>query len=304
MQKLTNVFLCSFLVIATACGSGNSGKDNKQNDTASAKKDTMEKKDSEQMGSEKDTMEKAGLKVYPIQTKDFPEAELSLEKPEKMDLEPGKVQFKFGVKNYTLKQATADANKNQLAESDKGQHIHFIVNNGPYMAKYEPSFKAEMKKGYHTVLAFLSRSYHESVKNDKAYEVQQFKVGQPDTAAKADLSKPHIFYSRPKGTYKGKDFEKLLLDFYPVNAELGQDAHKVRATINSTEFTFTEWKPYVVEGLKPGKLTVKLELLDSNGELVESKFNTVTREVTLKKGEDEMAENEEDDKSENEMKDS
>lgn len=283
MKHLTILGTASLFLLLTACGGGSSK--NKENGE-SKKKDTAQKQT-----MHANAMKKNGLTVYPIETKNYPNAKLTLEAPQASDVDTGSYKFKFSVKNYKLKKATPDAGKHNLAESSKGQHIHFIVNNGPYMAKYDTAFKATMAKpGYYTVLAFLSRSYHESVKNPNAFAIKQFKVGDPDTSMKADLSKPHLFYSRPKGTYKGKDMKKLLLDFYPVNVdELSKDGYKVEATLNgNTTFTFTEHKPYVIEGLKPGKLKVKLRLLNKNGKLVDSKFNEVTRTVTLKGGGNKM----------------
>jgi hypothetical protein len=34
----------------------------------------------------------------------------------------------------------------ELANSAKGQHIHFIVNNGPYSAHYSNNFEKELKR--------------------------------------------------------------------------------------------------------------------------------------------------------------
>ena len=56
----------------------------------------------------------------------------------------------------------------------------------------------------------------------------------------------------------------------------------MRATINDSEFMIDEWAPYYIEGLSTGEVTIKLELLDSNGELIDSPFNPVVRLVTLK----------------------
>jgi hypothetical protein len=44
-----------------------------------------------------------------------------------------------------------------------------------------------------------------------------------------------------------------------------------------------EWVPYYIQGLTPGILTVKLELIDADGVLIEGPFNEVTRTVTLLK---------------------
>lgn len=289
MRNLKTLLIACFFLGLTACGGGQSQSGNESSENDKEKKDQKEKgeasEDDEDM--REGAMMKNGLKIYPIETKNFPDAKLMLEAPEDSEVDTGSHEFQYNVKNFTLKEGTSDADKHNLAESDKGQHIHFIVNNGPYQAKYDPTFEATMDEpGYYTVFSFLSRSYHESVKNPNAFVIKQFKVGEPEKGEQADLSKPHLFYSRPKGTYKGKDFKKLLLDFYPVNVDnLSKDGYKVEATINgNTTFTLTEHKPYVIEGLEAGKLKVKLSLLNENDELVDSKFNEVTRTVTLKSG--------------------
>ncbi len=189
--------------------------------------------------------------------------------------------FNFEVGNYELGVQTEDAATRGIANSGKGQHIHFIVNNGPYSAHYEPTFSKEMEEGTHVLLAFLSRSYHESVKNPDAFWVDAVTVGEPTEPVDVDLTAPHMFYSRPKGTYAGADTEKLMLDFYLVNTSISADGNKVRATINGTEFMIDEWAPYYIEGLPKGQVTVKLELLDAAGNAIPGPFNTVERTVTL-----------------------
>jgi len=209
----------------------------------------------------------------------FEEASISLEKANVGELDSvANVDFKFAIQNYQLGEQTPTAEENGLANSAKGQHIHFILNNMPYHAYYESEFSKEIPEGNHVLLAFLSRSYHESVKN--AFLVTNLKVGDSDVEP-ADLTAPHMFYSRPKGTYKGKDTEKLLLDFFLVNTEISETGNKVKATINGEEFLITEWVPYVIEGLDKGELTIRLQLIDSKDNLIEGPFNDVTRKVTL-----------------------
>ena len=115
--------------------------------------------------------------------------------------------FNFEIDEYILGEQTNGNFEFQIANSAQGQHIHFILNNGPYSAHYTNSFKKKLSKENNIVLAFLSRSYHESVKNKDAYFIGQF------GEEKIDLSKEFLFYSRPKGTYNGADTEKILLDF-------------------------------------------------------------------------------------------
>ena len=183
--------------------------------------------------------------------------------------------FSFDVINYELGIQSLKDFDYTLANSNKGQHIHFIVNNGPYSAHYQQNITKELDKGNNVILAFLSRSYHESVKNPNAFILTQ--TGND----KINLNNEFIFYSRPKGTYKGVDTEKLLLDFYLVNTNISPDGNKVRATIQDTEFIIDEWAPYYIEGLPKGEITVKLELIDSNGNLIDTPFNPSTRTVML-----------------------
>ena len=203
---------------------------------------------------------------------DYDEAKLTLN-----GFDDSNNQFNFEVDNYELGIQTDNKFKFKLANSAKGQHIHFIENNGPYSAHYTNKFQKKLKDGNNVILAFLSRSHHESVKNPNAYVFTQIGEGE-----KIDLEKQFLFYSRPKGTYIGEDTEKLLLDFYLVNTSLSPDGNKVRVTIQDSEFLIYEWAPYIIGGLPKGEITIKLELLNSTGRLIETPFNPSLRKITLK----------------------
>lgn len=184
--------------------------------------------------------------------------------------------FQFDVIDYELGKQTEKEFGFDLANSAKGQHIHFIVNNGPYSAFYSNEFNKKLEESNNVILAFLSRSYHESVKNPNAFFLTQIGEGK-----KIDLTKDFLFYSRPKGVYKGKDTEKLLLDFYLVNTNISPSGNKVKATIQDTEFIIDEWAPYYIEGLPKGEISIKLELIDQMGELIDTPFNPSKRTILL-----------------------
>ena len=186
------------------------------------------------------------------------------------------LEFSFDVKNYELGAQTEHEFQYSLANSKKGQHIHLIINNNPYSAHYTNKFKKKLDPDNGVILAFLSRSYHESVKNKNAYIFTQY-----GDLEKIDLDKQYLFYSRPKGTYTGQDTNKLLLDFYLVNTTISKNGNKVRATINDEEFLIDEWSPYYIEGLPKGEVKIKLELINSSGELIDSPFNPSIRTVIL-----------------------
>ncbi len=192
-----------------------------------------------------------------------------------------KYNFSFDINNYDLGIQTKKEFDYDLANSAKGQHIHFILNNGPYSAQYDQNFNYKLPDGNNVVLAFLSRSYHESVKNSDAYVLTQ--IGDSN---KINLESEFLFYSRPKGTYEGLDTEKLLLDFYLVNTKLSASGNKVKLTIKQGTFThqflIDSWDAYYIEGLDKGDVTIKLELINKEGNLIETPFNPSERVVTLK----------------------
>ncbi|MBR9997514.1 MAG: phosphopeptide-binding protein, partial [Cyclobacteriaceae bacterium] len=235
-----------------------------------------------QVTSEPDEQSEKEILVSPVEdSPEFPDAILEMNSPDEYArMEPGRVQFSYDVTNYELRAQTPDADSKNCANSKDGQHIHLILNNQPYTAHYEPAFEQEVQPGHYVALSFLSRSYHESIKNPEAFILRQFTVGDAE-AEEVDLSGPNLFYSRPKDMYSGDDTKKIMLDFYLINCNLSEDGYKVRATINGHEFILTEWIPYFVEGLPMGENEFMIELIDAHGNLVDSPFNRTQRTITL-----------------------
>ena len=192
----------------------------------------------------------------------------------------GKFDFDVQGEAYQLGEQTPDAPQKMCANSGKGQHIHLIVDKAPYAAKYTSSFEHEVADGEHHLLAFLSRSYHESIKTDAASTMQKVMVKDGSITEATDITDPVLFYSRPKGTYVGKDTEKVMLDFFLGNTTLGEN--KVLVNINGEEHAVDVWQPYYIKGLPMGENTVTLTLVDAAGEPIPSPLNPVSRTFTLK----------------------
>lgn len=215
---------------------------------------------------------KLKLVVAPPATQ-FPDAKLTLDTilPNEKTME---VEYRFKVNGFELKAQTPDAGTRGCANSADGQHIHFILNNKPYLAEYNSDFKAKADPGRNIALSFLSRSYHESVKNSDAVVLKEFNMPGEDGMTAGDMSKdPTLFYSRPKGDYKKLDGDKILLDFYLLNTDLEKDGYSVRATIDGEVWTINKWEAYFIEGMELGQHTVRLELIDGNGQVVPGPFN-------------------------------
>ncbi|MFB6098693.1 MAG: hypothetical protein ABEK84_06210, partial [Salinibacter sp.] len=194
-----------------------------------------------------------------------------------------------GVTGVQTKTARAD----KIANSSNGQHFHVIVDNQPYLANYEagtPFDLGTLEPGAHTLVAFASRSYHESVKSQQAYDLVNFYVQEKSGTFMLGPKEPAIIYSRPKGTYSGAAAERIMLDFYVHNVELSKDGYKARYTISDAQgnevasITLTEWAPAFVTGLSSGTYKVNLQLIGSDGAVVPGPFNDTTREITVKTG--------------------
>lgn len=224
---------------------------------------------------------------------EFQDAQIAIGKinAEAQGADSVKVSFAFDVKNYELKSQTSDAGGKQCNNSDKGQHIHFILNNQPYAALYEPKHEVVLAKNTeHYLMVFLSRSYHESVKTPGAAAVHHFKIDENGKVQKMDApTTPMVFYSRPKGDYLGKDTENLLFDFYVWNTTLGQYGNIVKAEIKGdgldTTININTWKPQFLKNMPMGKSSIKLTLVDTAGNKIDGPVTEVTREFTLAKDE-------------------
>lgn len=201
-------------------------------------------------------------------------------------------------------------------ETHTGNHIHVILDNQPYEAYYNLDREFELRNvadGEHTLRVFPSRPWHESYKNEGAFQMIKFTVKnggadtskptttaegntmagptpegkqmQPTTAGPVDPKKPLLTYSRPKGEYKGTDAAAIMIDFWLANAKLIGDGgeYRVRWSVDGSEPKYIDkWEPIWLAGWTPGKHSVKLELVDKDGKPVENGgYNSTTREITV-----------------------
>ena len=197
-------------------------------------------------------------------------------------LTKGKMEFDIADGSYKLGMQTPDAPQKNCANSGKGQHIHVLVDDRPYAARYTASFDdVKFEDGVHLLLAFLSRSYHESIKTDAAHTALKVSVKDGTFEKSKPITAPMIWYSRPKGTYKGKaNTNKVMLDFYLLNTDL-KNGNKVKADINGEIHMLDTWQPYYIEGLPIGINKITLSLIDKNGNLIKAPQNPISREFTL-----------------------
>ena len=106
-------------------------------------------------------------------------------------------------------------------------------------------------------------------------------------AGEIDRAKPLLTYSRPKGDYKGADADAIMIDFWLSNAKLQGDGgdYRVRYTVNGGDAKFIDkWEPIWLTGWTNGKHTVKVELVDRDGNVVENGvYNSTSRDINVSK---------------------
>lgn len=215
---------------------------------------------------------------------EFENASLGIEsiKATKLGNDSATVTIVYQVNNYELKAQTSDATTKGCNNSKDGQHIHFILNNEPYTALYEPkhTFNVALNKEYFA-MNFLSRSYHESVKQPSAYQLLHFMVDDKGAIKNLEIpNTPMVFFSRPKGDYVGKEnTDKVLLDFYVVNTNF--ESHRIEASLNGQSFIIDKWQPYFIENAPMGPLDVNLKITNLDGVKIEGPNTDVSRTATL-----------------------
>lgn len=193
------------------------------------------------------------------------------------------------------KDATVRLEVKNWETKEGGNHVHLILDDHPYKAIYDTKLPVkltellppgvELTEGMHVLHAFPSRSTHESVKGKGSSWMTVFWVGKKGKPT-YDFKKPHMIYSRPKGSYGGELAKSVLIDFYLMNTTL-EKGEKVKYTIVGPGIAaplsgeFTKWTPKVVKNLGKGEFTFKLELVDKDGKPIEGPTNTTSRQIKL-----------------------
>ncbi|MFN2415826.1 MAG: hypothetical protein ABR603_11830 [Pyrinomonadaceae bacterium] len=111
----------------------------------------------------------------------------------------------------------------------------------------------------------------------------------PANTLAVDRAKPLLTYSRPKGEYQAAkgETDAIMIDFWLSNAKLQGDGgeYRVRYSVDGGEAKYIDrWEPIWLAGWAAGKHTVKLELVDKSGNVVENGgYNSTSRDITVVK---------------------
>jgi hypothetical protein len=189
----------------------------------------------------------------------------------------------------TVKFKVTDLPIFKQSELGLGNHLHVVLDRETYQGVYDlnqPLVFKNLAAGTHTLRVFASRPWHESFKNDGAFDRVTFHVLTKTAINNPDPQQPLLTYSRPTGTY---GVEPILLDYYLTNApshageQIGSERvpdWQIRATVNNQQFMLDRWAPAYLQGFKPGKNLVRLELLDARGQPISNVYNDTLSVVT------------------------
>lgn len=176
-------------------------------------------------------------------------------------------------------------------ESPQGPHVHLIVDDEPYIAirdlsqpldlgaLVQQNLGHELAEGTHVLRMFPSRGHHESVKTPGAFAMVVFHYRSRTEGFAFDPATPLLTYSRPKGCNPAG--QRVLLDFYLTNTEIGADGNRVHWTIDDRSGDITQWVPHWIENLGEGEHRISLELRGPDGNPLPGPFNSTQRTFTV-----------------------
>ena len=195
--------------------------------------------------SEIKTYSKDGIILTEIKAEDYNNATLKL----------ATKQFKEGVNDLSFN-----------IENISNYNIAFLENNYTLSFFNSPNFKKEFLYGNNVFLAFLTDQNKLSVKKNNAHLLKNVIIGDMETLF--EMNQPHLFYYLPQ-----PETNNPILDFYLVNTSISATENKVKVTINNTEFIIDKWAAYTIKGLTKTNNTIRIQLIDKNGNLIEGPFN-------------------------------
>ena len=156
---------------------------------------------------------------------------------------------------------------NELMFTVKGtkQYSIAVIENNFTVKHYQSNIiPKELMYGNNVFLVFLTDDKGIGIKTNDALVLKNVLI---DDENLFDMNQPHLFYYLPK-----PETSSPVLDFCLVNTTR-EGGNQIKVTINGTTFLLKKWEAYKIEGLTKQKNTIRIQLVDQNGKLIDGPFN-------------------------------
>ncbi|MBL4669516.1 MAG: hypothetical protein JKY30_09680 [Flavobacteriales bacterium] len=180
------------------------------------------------------------------------------------------------IKGQNNSEATIQLNTKQFKEGEnylsfsvsgvQNYFISYLANNYSLSQFKTDVFEVEFLYGNNVFLAFLTDKNGISIKTNKGSVLRNAVLGGVESLF--DMKQPHLFYYLPQA-----ETNEPILDFYLVNTAISKNGNKVKVMINESEFMINKWAAYKIDGLKKENNSVRIQLIDENGDLIDGPFN-------------------------------
>jgi hypothetical protein len=183
-----------------------------------------------------------------------------------------------------LKERTSEEEKLGFRTHEDGQFITLISSGHLPKQSIETNIQEVLNPGENYVFAALTRSYNMTVHDAaKGYVFTKITI---EEGNKSKITKPtgsHIVPISPMGEYVYGFTEKILLDFFQIDAKIVDGGNYVLVTIDNANFKITKWASYTIEGLSIGSHSISFKLMDAKGQVIPGPFNDLGKiEFSLK----------------------
>ena len=170
--------------------------------------------------------------------------------------------------SLSLTTKTFKEGENHLSFEVKGitnYSLAVIENNYTVTHHQKNTITKEFLFGNNVFLAFLTHPNGIAVKTNNALVLKNVLIDDEDLF---NMRQPHLFYYLPKA-----NTEQPILDFCLANTSISANGNKVKITINYSEFIIEKWAAYQIEDLQKPTNTIRIQLIDKAGKLIDGPFN-------------------------------
>jgi len=172
---------------------------------------------------------------------------------------------------------------------NKAENNPFIEQRTYFTKKFRQFLPKEitnqLQPGQLVMTAVALTSYGETVKYNNAIKTRVINyksTGEINLELDKKLRQPYLLYNEPYGQFQVS--EPILLDFLVMNVPLSPNDYQVKVFIDThLVATLTEWAPYQIRGLLPGKHTVKIALVNGKGIEIMGPFGSQEQTIEVMK---------------------